>query len=57
MYGMVNQAIEAMVTEKFGADKWERVKARAGVEPAVAVRRAGLFDQGKISGIGQIKAA
>lgn len=35
MYGMVNQAIEAMVTEKFGAEEWERVKARAGIdEPA-----------------------
>jgi hypothetical protein len=32
MYGMVNQAIEAMVTEKFGAEQWERVKARAGVD-------------------------
>lgn len=32
MYGMVNQAIEAMVTEKFGAPQWELIKARAGVE-------------------------
>ena len=32
MYGMVNQAIEAMVTEKFGAERWEAVKARAGVD-------------------------
>lgn len=32
MYGMVNQAIEAMVTEKFGAPQWELMKARAGVE-------------------------
>ena len=26
MYGMVNQAIEAMVTEKFGRADWEKVK-------------------------------
>ena len=32
MYGMVNQAIEAMVTEKFGAADWERVKELAGVD-------------------------
>jgi hypothetical protein len=32
---MVNQAIEAMVTEKFGAADWEKVKEIAGVdEPA-----------------------
>lgn len=35
MYGMVNQAIEAMVTERFGAGDWEQVKQLAGVdEPA-----------------------
>ncbi|NBQ15272.1 MAG: hypothetical protein EBU31_11880 [Proteobacteria bacterium] len=35
MYGMVNQAIEAMVTEKFGRADWEKVKEIAGVdEPA-----------------------
>lgn len=32
MYGMVNQAIESMVTEKFGASQWEAIKERAGVE-------------------------
>lgn len=32
MYGMVNQAIESMVTEKFGASQWELIKARAGIE-------------------------
>ena len=35
MYGMVNQAIQAMVTEKFGAADWDKVKEIAGVdEPA-----------------------
>ena len=31
MYGMVNQAVEALVTERFGEDTWRRVQARAGV--------------------------
>jgi hypothetical protein len=37
MYGMVNQAIESMVTENFGPDAWEEVKARAHVEEPVFV--------------------
>jgi hypothetical protein len=37
MYGMVNQAIEAMVTENFGADAWESIKSRAGVSEPVFV--------------------
>jgi hypothetical protein len=31
MYGMVNQAVEALVTERFGEDTWRRVQARAGI--------------------------
>lgn len=31
MYGLVNQAIEELITERFGVDRWEAVKARAGV--------------------------
>ena len=37
MYGLVNGAIEAMVTEKFGADRWEAVKARAKVDDPMFV--------------------
>jgi hypothetical protein len=37
MYGMVNQAIEAMVTERFGDNAWERVRDRAGVADPVFV--------------------
>jgi hypothetical protein len=37
---MVNQAIEAMVTEKFGAADWEKVKQLAGVDdPAFLAMR------------------
>lgn len=32
MYGLVNRAVEDLVTHKFGAETWERVKARAGVD-------------------------
>lgn len=31
MYGLVNQAIEELVTSRFGAPAWQRIKARAGV--------------------------
>ena len=32
MYGIVNKSIEDMVTSHFGADKWEAVKLRSGVD-------------------------
>lgn len=32
MYGMVNAAIEQMVSERFGAARWQSVKARAGID-------------------------
>lgn len=31
MYGMVNKSVEDLITTQFGADKWELVKAKAGV--------------------------
>lgn len=35
MYGMVNKAVEDLVISKFGADKWQEIKAKAGVEEDV----------------------
>jgi hypothetical protein len=32
MYGIINKAIEDLVTENFGAEKWQAVKDRSGVE-------------------------
>lgn len=32
MYGIVNKAIEELVTENFGADKWEAIKEKSGVD-------------------------
>jgi hypothetical protein len=35
MYGMVNQALEALVTERFGAETWAAVRQKAGIsDPA-----------------------
>lgn len=32
MYGLVNAAIQELVCSQFGVDKWEAIKAKAGVE-------------------------
>lgn len=32
MYGIVNKAIEELVKENFGEEKWERIKVRSGVD-------------------------
>jgi hypothetical protein len=32
MYGIVNKAIEELVTANFGEDKWEAIKVRSGID-------------------------
>ena len=32
MYGIVNKAVEELITERFGHDKWEAVRERAGIQ-------------------------
>jgi hypothetical protein len=32
MYGIVNKAIEELITANFGADKWEVIKLRSGID-------------------------
>jgi len=32
MYGIVNKSIESLVIENFGADKWELIKEKSGVQ-------------------------
>ena len=32
MYGIVNKAIEELITANFGAEKWEAVKNRSGID-------------------------
>jgi hypothetical protein len=44
MYGMVNRAIEEMVERSHGAEVWERVKARAGVDVEVFISSEGYPD-------------
>ena len=45
MYGMVNRALEDMITEQFGEDIWERIKAAAGVEVEVFITNEGYPDK------------
>ena len=44
MYGMVNRAIEEMVTTRFGADTWSAVKERANVDIDVFISSEGYPD-------------
>ena len=44
MYGMVNRAIEEMVTAGHGPLVWERIKERAGVDIEVFVSSEGYSD-------------
>ena len=32
MYGIVNKAIQDLITDNFGADKWESVKDKSGID-------------------------
>lgn len=38
MYGLVNQAVEELLTERFGQAAWQQIKARAGVTEEVFLR-------------------
>ena len=31
MYGIINKAIENLVVEKFGVEKWEIIKLKSGI--------------------------
>jgi hypothetical protein len=44
MYGLVNNAIEELVTTNFGEDKWEAIKAKAGVDVDVFIGNEGYPD-------------
>jgi hypothetical protein len=45
MYGMVNRAIEEMVTARFGAPAWDQIKERAGVDVEVFISSEGYSDE------------
>jgi hypothetical protein len=45
MYGLVNQAIEELVTSNFGVEKWEAIKEKAGVDVEVFIGNEGYPDE------------
>lgn len=45
MYGMVNQAIETMVTTQFGEAAWEAIKRKADVDVDVFISNEGYPDE------------
>lgn len=45
MYGLVNKAIQDLVTTRFGEDKWEAIKAKAGVDTEVFISNDGYPDE------------
>jgi hypothetical protein len=45
MYGMVNRALEELITGEFGADSWESVKTAAGVEVDIFISGDGYPDE------------
>lgn len=44
MYGMVNRAVEEMVTQSYGDETWEAIKAEAGVNVDVFIGNEGYPD-------------
>ena len=32
MYGLVNQALQGLISEQYGVEKWNIVKKKAGIE-------------------------
>lgn len=44
MYGLVNQAVEELISERFGRDVWGQVKTRAGVTDDAFVSMAAYPD-------------
>lgn len=45
MYGLVNKAIEELVVTNFGEDKWDLIKAKAGVDVDVFISNEGYPDE------------
>lgn len=45
MYGMVNKAVEELVITKFGEDKWEQIKVRAGIDIDVFISNESYPDK------------
>lgn len=52
MYGLVNKAVEDLVVSNFGEEKWQAIKARAGVEEEVFISNEGYPDEMTYSLVG-----
>lgn len=44
MYGMVNKAIQDLITSRHGEEKWSEIKQRAGVEDEIFISNEGYPD-------------
>lgn len=45
MYGLVNKAVQELVTTRFGEGAWEQVRAKAGVEVEIFISNEAYDDQ------------
>lgn len=45
MYGMVNIAVQELITERFGEATWQRIKSRAGCDVDVFISNEGYDDK------------
>ncbi len=45
MYGLVNKAVEDLVISNFGDEKWEAIRAKAGIEVDVFISNEGYPDE------------
>lgn len=45
MYGLVNKAIQELITKEFGEEKWDRIKQIAGVDVDVFISNEGYPDE------------
>lgn len=44
MYGMVNKAVEELITKDFGEDKWQAIKEKAGIEEEMFISNESYDD-------------
>ena len=45
MYGLVNKAIQDLVVTRFGEDKWDAIRTKAGVDTEVFISNDGYPDE------------
>jgi hypothetical protein len=45
MYGLVNKAIQDLITTRFGVETWEQIKQKAGVDTEVFISNDGYPDE------------